>query len=247
MVLICVVDFETSSFEPDARVVEAVALSVNTDHSDHDVIMAQLHDPGEPISPLASAVHHLTAADVTGRSSYDPKLWRLAVTDVFCAHYADFDRRFVDDPRPWIDTWRCAIRVWPEAPAHGNQVLRYWLGLDLDLPPDLHPHRALYDAITTAGILRRLLAERTVDELIAISAEPALLPRIGFGKHRGLRYEAVPRDYLRWILGTDLDEHVKHTARYWLSRGSDPEGAGIGGRAWELSSTRTSSTPRGIG
>ena len=52
------------------------------------------------------------------------------------------------------------------------------------------------------------------------SAEPALLTVFGFGKHRGERFDAAPRDYLEWIASgqNDLREDVKFSARYWLQR-----------------------------
>jgi hypothetical protein len=52
----------------------------------------------------------------------------------------------------------------------------------------------------TARILARLLAERTVDELLALSTMPVLLPKVNFGMHYGTPWNEVPTDYLRWIL-----------------------------------------------
>jgi len=38
--------------------------------------------------------------------------------------------------------------------------------------------------------------------------------------HRGERFNAVPEDYLRWIVEgqNELREEVKASARYWLER-----------------------------
>ena len=39
-----------------------------------------------------------------------------------------------------------------------------------------------------------------------------------FGKHKGQRYDAAPRDYLEWIVNkSDMDEDTKFSAKYWLS------------------------------
>jgi hypothetical protein len=61
------------------------------------------------------------------------------------------------------------------------------------------------------------------------SSEPALLGVFRFGKHRGERFDAVPEDYLRWIVEgqNELREEIKHSARYWLERrvARAPEGA----------------------
>jgi hypothetical protein len=52
------------------------------------------------------------------------------------------------------------------------------------------------------------------------SNEPALLSTFRFGRHRGERFDAVPEDYLRWIVEgqNELREEVKASARYWLDR-----------------------------
>ena len=106
-------------------------------------------------------------------------------------------------------------RVWPEAPSHSNQALRYWLkpeGLDRKIASEAH--RALPDAYVTAFTLRELLKRATFAELVAWSAEPALLPRVTFGKHKGAAWGAVPPDYLDWLLRqADMNEDVKFTAR----------------------------------
>ena len=110
--------------------------------------------------------------------------------------------------------------MWPDAPSYGNQTLRYYLKLEL---PKLEgrgssPHSALYDAVTTAGVLIKLLAERTVEELVVISNNPVLLRTMPFGKHRGEAFKDVPKDYLRWLnRQTDLSEDLKHTLEHHLA------------------------------
>ena len=77
------------------------------------------------------------------------------------------------------------------------------------------PHRALPDAYVTAFILRELLELVTVEELIAWTDEPALLPRVTFGQHRGRAWDEVPLDYLAWIVDrSELGEDIKYTARH---------------------------------
>ena len=114
--------------------------------------------------------------------------------------------------------------VWPDAPAHSNQVLRYWLNLDhgkgFDRVAAMPPHRALPDAYVTGHVLIQLLHAMTINEMLRVSAEPALLRRIGFGKHKGMLFSEAPADYLRWIVDkAEFDADVTATARYWLDRG----------------------------
>ena len=37
-----------------------------------------------------------------------------------------------------------------------------------------------------------------------------------FGKHKGLKMAEVPKDYLQWLSGTDLDEDLAYTVRHYL-------------------------------
>ncbi len=80
-------------------------------------------------------------------------------------------------------------------------------------------HRALPDAYVTAHLLRRLLDERTVDQLLTISRYPALLRKMNFGKHKGMSFADAPADYLEWIRDkSDMNEDTKFTAKYWLQK-----------------------------
>jgi exodeoxyribonuclease X len=178
------------------------------------------------IPPQASAIHHITDEDV-GRCrpleehlplylDYD----READVTAFASHNWRFDAQWVGDKldgRPAICTYKCALRVWPDAPAHNNQALRYWLR-----PRGLSPliassaHRALPDAYVTAFLLRELLELATPEELIAWTNELVLLPRVTFGKHRGTPWGDVPVDYLNWIVErSDLNDDVKFTANHY--------------------------------
>ena len=89
--------------------------------------------------------------------------------------------------RRWIATLRCAKHVWPDAPDFKNETLRYRLGIDL---PRDRMHRALEDATVTAHILARLLAERTVDELLALSTTP--VPKDNVGVPNGRAHASRP-------------------------------------------------------
>jgi exodeoxyribonuclease X len=189
---------------------------------------AALAQPLRPIPPETKAVHHITEAMVAGAPRIGT-LWRQfweghKAPDLVAAHNAEFEKHFHHgNGREWICTYKSALVVWPDAPGHGNQTLRYWLDLDaeLDFIPALAepPHRALPDAYTTAFILRRLLREKTADELVAISKYPALLRVMNFGKHRGMTFEDAPADYLEWIADkSDMNKDVKFSAKYWLKK-----------------------------
>ena len=232
-----VIDLETTGLDPAVdRVVEAASVRVN---GDIDSVVSKnswmtarayrssMYDPGRGIPAEASAVHHLIAADVFGCEAFGPEAWSWLTDgiDVMVAHNTAFDRAFVPwERRPWICTWKAALRVWPDAPGHSNQVLRYHLPgvnevVTRALPADLAPHRAAYDAITTAHLLIELLKVMSPSHLVALTDKPALLPRVTFGKHRGQRWAEVPRDYLEWVLRQTgaFDENVRYTAHHYLA------------------------------
>lgn len=173
------------------------------------------------------AIHHITNDMVSFAESPD-----IVINDILCqigtpdlvlvAHNAEFDKGMVGavypalKDKPWICTWRCGMHLWPDAPGHSNQTLRYWLHLSPVLPGGLYPHRALYDTIVTRSLLDKMLETHTLEQLVDLSTQPVLQKTIRFGKHRGMLWSDVPRDYLQWLVRQDMDMDVLHTARHWL-------------------------------
>jgi exodeoxyribonuclease X len=130
------------------------------------------------------------------------------------AHNAAFDAKFLPEINyPWICTYRAAKHIWPGAPAYSNQVLRYWLKIEpAKTVEGKYPHQALYDVATTTGILLKMLEKHTPEQLLILSKEPVRLKTIGFGKHRGMDFNLVPREYLQWLRAqANLDDDLKHT------------------------------------
>lgn len=181
--------------------------------------------PEIPIPALASAIHGLTDADVLGAPTPFQVGWDLTEfllgTRYLIAHQALYDSKFVDWLGvDWICSLRLARRLWPEAPSHGNQALRHWLGLDHPMLRGGAPHRAEYDAISTGLIVCRaldVLANRgTPIESLAAMKEfadgPIPVSLMPFGRHRGQPLGEVPLDYLLWLLraarGSDSSRRV---------------------------------------
>jgi exodeoxyribonuclease X len=222
-----VIDYETTGTPEDdgAEIIEFGYTDVDVDHSLLGSDWRSFARPRGPIPPITKAVHHITEADVADAPDARDLFDRLAAGQpdepaYFVAHNAKFEAHFTPDMGiPWICTYKVARVVWPDAPGHSNQVLRYWLNLPVD-PIRAEPaHRALPDTYVTAHLFLRLLAEKTPDEMILISKYPALLKVMNFGKHRGTTFEAAPIDYLEWIRDkSDMDEDTKFSARYWLKK-----------------------------
>ncbi len=156
---------------------------------------SRLVRPPFPITPATAAIHHIVDADVAASPAWPgvapSVLERLDGPPIraFAAHRAAFEQRWCAGfgrSVPWICTWKCALRVWPDAPTHSNQGLRYWRDpAGLDRATGLPAHRAGPDAYVTAHHLRDLLAAAPLEALLRWSAEPALLIRVPQGPFRG--------------------------------------------------------------
>lgn len=238
-----VVDTETTGVDSEDQVVELALVTMQVvtrrllgRRVDSASIVAQWHSlirPTVPVKPDARAAHHLTDAELALAPTMEEYVARRGLPEfdgdvVFAAHNASYDLErlvaslglFNSSPRDMIPprvicTWTCARHLWPNAPKYGNQVLRYWL--ELEVPPlSAPPHRALPDAVVTACLLQRMLQERTVDELVELTATPVLLTTCPFNKHRGEPWSSVPSDYMRWILRQDFDADVRYTCEHYL-------------------------------
>ncbi len=204
---------------------------------------ARLVRPPRPISAETSAIHHIVDEDVV-----DAPAWPDAGADVlapvgsrpiaFAAHRAAFEQRWcgkLASGTRWICTWKCALRVWPEAPTHSNQGLRYWRRPEtLDRATALPAHRAGPDAYVTAHHLRDLLGAATVETLLEWSEQSARLVRVPFGPYRGRSWTDLDDDTLARIAagegGNNAD--VRFTAREEMTRrgrrAADPDASGPG-------------------
>lgn len=207
------IDTETTGFDHDTdRICEVGWSRIRNEQGQFycGVGCGRLFNPKIPIPAVASAVHHITDDDVKEGPCIEE--WGKELkADLIIAHNAPFDRGFmlkesaIEEDIPWLCTFRLARHLIPEAPAYGNQVLRYHLGF-YDVPGDAH--RAGHDACVTAMIFCHMLNHRleaemedvTVEGLIEFSEEPVfLIGKIGFGKHRDETWTEAPRSYLQWM------------------------------------------------
>lgn len=183
---------------------------------------ALLVNPGRPVTPQARGVHHIADDELAGAVDRKAAIVELCMRHglpyAFAAHEARHERSlWSTNKRPWICTRKAALRVWPDAPDYKLQTLRYWLGLPCDAARASPPHRAMPDAYVGAVLLIRLLAETTPEQMFEWTEQPSLLPICPLKKHKGARWEAVPDDYLRWMLDqSDMDEDLRFTARHYL-------------------------------
>jgi exodeoxyribonuclease X len=243
MTVIRVVDLETTGLASTDQVCEVAYC---------DVVSQKTDDQGNPIAwtvvegsstflsitgempPEVSAVHHIIAEDLVGApllGEIAPIIFQSPTNRPFylAAHNCKFERQFLTPEFTgnvrWICTYKAACRIWPDAPSHANQVLRYWRKPEgLVREKAGAAHRAFGDAYVTAYLLRDLLEFQTVEKLVEWSDEPVILTTVSFGKHQGKSWTEVPSDYLEWMLAQDFDEDRVHTAKYHLDKRKTPLG-----------------------
>lgn len=238
---IAVIDTETTGDSETDQVCEIAVVGVTVGGVGRG--RDQLIKPTCSVSPVARGVHHITDEELecapTMAALMERRVSLLNIirnADYVAGHYVDFDLRLLaqsgfESAKPKVCTWICARHLWPDAPAYGNQALRYWL--NLDVPRTKHPpHRAMTDALATAHLLSRMLQTKYVANLVELTVTPVLLTNVSFGKYRGQTWKDVrlkDRGYLSWLLKQDFGPDEKHTAQHWLTKTReeiDAEGQG---------------------
>lgn len=192
---------------------------------------ARYVNPGRDIPARTSAIHHIVDEDVAGAPPWHevaPPVLAAPGVAALAAHRVEFERRWCTNALtgglPWVCTWKCALRLWPDLPSHSNQSLRYERRpAGLDRARGLPAHRAGPDAYVTAHHLRDQLAEASLDQLIAWTREPALLVRVPYGPMRGRLWRDMDEAFLDATLSRNTDRDVRFTARHWrASRTGSP-------------------------
>src|SRR5882672_2688366 len=101
--IIRIVDFETTGFPPDAAVCEAAMLDLVPGAREHrwrrGPAWWALVDPGRPIPPEVSAIHHITDDDIVGAMGWGDAAERLQAAEegvevIYAAHVKSFEQAF---------------------------------------------------------------------------------------------------------------------------------------------------------
>lgn len=235
MMRLRVTDTETCGIEaPNLQIVQIAAVDLVSAGDGAkgeswalDALRSWYVNPGRLIPCEAMAVHHTTDKMV----EYEPPIATIlplvfdGAANAYAAHNAAYDMKVVEAAEAsinarlaWVCTYKAAVTLWPDSPSHKNQVLRYWLGLNLKR--ELPPHTAIGDAIVTAHIAQRILAELSLADWIELSTRPVLLPQVHFGEHANKMWADVPWSYLDWILHKSKgpwDEDIFFTAKHWYA------------------------------
>jgi len=219
-------DTETTGNGPDDRLCQ-IAFKPNVGPP-----VCELFNPGRPISIDAMAVHHITEKMVQDKPPFkdsdEYQQLEALLNDplnIVVAHNAKFDMQMLQ--KEGLSTSRviCTLKLARHLdkngviPKYNLQYLRYFLDLDVDAKA----HDALGDILVLEALFQRLHAKikeqefrAPEQEMIKISNNPVLMPRMPFGKHKGMLFSEVPADYLQWLSTTDLDEDMAYTVKKHL-------------------------------
>ena len=217
-------DTETTGNGPDDRLCQIAFKPEN------GPAVSGLFNPGKPISIDAMAIHHITEKMVADKPPFKEsdeyeKLQKLVsdINNVIVAHNAKFDMSMLEREGIFTQRTICTLKLARYLdkngviPKYNLQYLRYFLGLEIEAKA----HDALGDILVLEGLFNRLHAKfqendklmDPVQEMIHISSNPVLIARMPYGKHKGTLFSEVPRDYLEWLSGTELDEDMAYTVK----------------------------------
>ncbi|HWK95606.1 MAG TPA: DUF294 nucleotidyltransferase-like domain-containing protein [Pseudolabrys sp.] len=161
-----VVDTETTGLDPaKARVIEIGLVPLNGGKLDESAALRRLVNPGEPIPPATTKIHHIDDATVAGAPAFAgvwPPIAERLGDEVVIGHTLGFDLAVLKReceragltwraPRT-LDTRLLAQVVEPRLGGYTLEHLASWLGVTVS-----DRHSAVGDAILTARIFLALL------------------------------------------------------------------------------------------
>lgn len=229
-----IIDTETTGPTSTPPDVACEVASVDYDSETRQLMAprTELIHIGIPMPPDAQGIHHISDAELENARDIS-NVFKAVVspypypTLILVAHNCEYEQRVLierlDPAVQWICTLKAAFRLWPDAPNHKNQTLRYYLKLTIpEKMADGMPHRALPDCIVTALILQECLKLATVEQLIQWTKEPRLLPACPIGKKQGWagkKWIDVDAGFLHWMLDqSEMEADLKWNARHELDR-----------------------------
>lgn len=220
-------DYETTGVNVATLGVVQAALCIATIHQDGTFVIlekdVQLLNPGEPIEAEASAIHGYTDFDVADKPAWEDYLREqintvneLNLDAVVSFNGNRFDNRIAGrvglNPLRSLDLYKAASAFkrnagWEKANlGYSYQML---MGKPLE-----GAHDAFADIQATLDLIQpamRLAGQETLDDFCiwmkGDSGSPEM--KIGFGKHKGSKLRNLPKDYIKWLLGTDIDVDLR--------------------------------------
>ena len=185
--------------------------------------------PPLPISLEAMAVTGITNKMVADRIPFQGSNIHVVLKQIFdegtilVAHNAEFDRKMLlkegvnIKPEQVICTMKVArhLDVEDKVPNYKMQYLRYFYELEIEADA----HNASDDILVLEAIFDKLNEKVSIEEMLKITQEPFLLRKLTFGKHKGIPFQAVPRDYMIWLRRQDkIEGDLLYTLNYYINQ-----------------------------
>lgn len=202
-------DTETTGIKADKdRIIEIAAYDpIN------NATFECLINPGCPIPPDATAIHHITnemVASAAPFSEVGAKFIEFCAGDVvLIAHNNDafdyhflkheFTRHSLTIPADWkfLDSLKWARRYRKDLPRHTLQFLRETYGIEAN-----NAHRALDDVIVLHKVFANMTDDLSIDQAYHLLTQPRVMQHMPFGKHQGEPLSKLPRSYVQWLAGS---------------------------------------------
>lgn len=167
-------------------------------------------NPGRPIPPDATAIHHITDEMVASAPNFKDVAANFSAfcegdvvliahnNDSFDYHFLQHEFKRASLPFPswkFLDSLKWARRYRPDLPRHTLQFLREIYNI-----PANNAHRALDDVIVLHKVFQLMIDDLSIDVIYELLNRPsAPLQHMPFGKHQGTPLSKVPKDYVKWL------------------------------------------------
>lgn len=201
-------DTETTGVRPDKdRIIEIAAFD-----PERNLFFEKLVNPRCPIPAEATAIHHITnemVADSPDFSQIGKDFVEFCEGDVvLIAHNNDgFDVHFLRNEfarnqlimPSWnfLDSLKWARRYRPDLPRHTLQFLR-----EIYQVAENNAHRALDDVMVLHQVFSYMTDDLDMETIFNLINRPREIHHMPFGKYQGRALKEVPRDYIRWLVGS---------------------------------------------
>ncbi len=213
-------DTETTGVRNDKdRIIELAAYDPVENRT-----FCRLINPGCPIPPEATAIHHITNEMVASAPSFrtiaEEFITFCPEESVLIAHNNDaFDKPFLEQEFKraelqfpnyrYIDTLKWARKYRNDLPRHTLQSLREVYGF-----PSNQAHRALDDVIILHQVFSAMIDDLSMEKVIELLSRPQVLSKMPFGKHQGKMLSEVPKSYVAWLNeGGAFDKPENHALK----------------------------------
>lgn len=198
-------DTETTGISSDKdRIVEIAAFDPTQNRT-----FCEFVNPGMPIPPEASSIHHITNEMVAESPSFlevgQAFIDFCGPDAVLIAHNNDaFDRHFLDKECkrnglslpawPQVDSLKWSRKYRTDLPRHSLQFLREVYGI-----PSNQAHRALDDVVVLYEIFSQMIDDLSIETVIELLSAPTQISKMPFGKHQGTPLSQIPKTYVKWL------------------------------------------------